>query len=131
MLLTGSGDELGALIGSGLSSACCWPSFLFSLCLLKVHVEISSLLLQPMVHCSFFPPLLCASFSLLFIVSFVLFFVGRGSSVCPGDYAGLSQRWLGEYCMMLGAYLFGLPNVSQAGLKLATGGGSSPPVFLM
>jgi hypothetical protein len=33
--------------------------------------------------------------------------------------------------MMLGAYLFGLPNVSQAGLKLATGGGSSPPVFLM
>jgi hypothetical protein len=29
---------------------------------------------------------------------------------------------------MLGAYLFGLLNVSQAGLELVSGG-SSPPVF--
>jgi hypothetical protein len=40
-----------------------------------------------------------------------------GRSVCPGSYADLSQEWLGEFCMMLGAHLFGLLNVSQAGLE--------------
>jgi hypothetical protein len=35
----------------------------------------------------------------------------------------------GEYLMMLGAHLFGLPNVSQAGLELVFGSGGSPPVF--
>jgi hypothetical protein len=71
------------------------------------------------------PFLLCASFQ--FIVYSDFFFVDV--SVCPGGYAGLPQRWLGEYCMTLGAHLFGLPNVSQAGLELVSGGGGSPPVF--
>jgi hypothetical protein len=31
--------------------------------------------------------------------------------------------------MMLGTHLFGLLKISQAGLELATGGSSSPPVF--
>jgi hypothetical protein len=31
--------------------------------------------------------------------------------------------------MVLGAHLFGLLNVSQAGLLLASGGGGSLPVF--
>jgi hypothetical protein len=30
---------------------------------------------------------------------------------------------------MLGAHLFGLLNVSQAGLELVSGGDGSPPVF--
>jgi hypothetical protein len=70
------------------------------------------------------PPLLCACFQ--FVVYSGLFW---GGSVCPVGYAGLSQGWLGQYHIMLGAHLFGLPNVSQAGLKLASGGGRCPPVF--
>jgi hypothetical protein len=35
----------------------------------------------------------------------------------------------GENCVMLGAHLFGLPNVSQAGLEPVAGGGISFPVF--
>jgi hypothetical protein len=35
----------------------------------------------------------------------------------------------GEYCVMLGAHVFGMSNVSQAGLELASGGSGSPPVF--
>jgi hypothetical protein len=42
-----------------------------------------------------------------------------GGSVCPGDCAGLSQGWLGELRMTLGTHLFGLPNVSHAGLESA------------
>jgi hypothetical protein len=34
-----------------------------------------------------------------------------------------------EFCVMLGAHLFGLLNVSQAGLELAAGSGCSPPIF--
>jgi hypothetical protein len=47
----------------------------------------------------FLPPLLCASFQ------FVFYSVGffAGVSVCPGGYGGLSQEWLGEYHVMLGA----------------------------
>jgi hypothetical protein len=41
-------------------------------------------------------------FSSLFIAQ--LFLWGAGS-VCPGGSAGLSQGWLGEYCMTLGAHL--------------------------
>jgi hypothetical protein len=44
----------------------------------------------------------CLLFS--FFVFVFVFLQGRGS-VCPGGYAGLSQGWLGEYCMMLGAHL--------------------------
>jgi hypothetical protein len=72
-------------------------------------------------------------FNLLFVVQFfgILFFVFifcMDGSLCPRGYAGLSQGSLGEYHMMLGAYLFYLPNVSQAGLELVAGGSGSPPV---
>jgi hypothetical protein len=65
----------------------------------------------------FLPLLLCANF--LFI-----YFFG-GESVCPGGYAGLSQGWLGEYHMMLGTHLFGLPKVSQASLEPVYGSGTA------
>jgi hypothetical protein len=58
-------------------------------------------------------PLCCVLvFSSLFIIQFVLLFLFSRGSVCPGGYAGLSQGWLEEYHMM-----FGLPNISQAGLQ--------------
>jgi hypothetical protein len=57
-------------------------------------------------------------FSSLFIVQDFLR-VCVGGSVCPGGYSGLSQGWLGEYCMMLGTHLLGMLNISQAGLKAA------------
>jgi hypothetical protein len=58
-------------------------------------------------------------FSLLFIVQFcfVLFYFA-GSQSAQG-YAGLYQGWLGKYRIMLDAHLFGLQNVSQAGLEPA------------
>jgi hypothetical protein len=65
-------------------------------------------------------------FSSLFIVQF---FCVMGP-VCSEGYAGLSQGWLGEYHMVLGAHLFSLLNVSQAVLELVSGGGGgSPPIF--
>jgi hypothetical protein len=74
-------------------------------------------------------PLCCVLvFSSLCVVQFLFFFFLWGS-VCAGGYAGLSQGWLGEYHVMLGAHLFGLLNISQAGLELAAGGGGSPPVL--
>jgi hypothetical protein len=66
-------------------------------------------------------------FSILFIVQFFFFFFAWGISL-PGGYAGLSQGW-GEYHVTLGAYLFGLLNVSQTGLESAAGSSGSPPVF--
>jgi hypothetical protein len=53
---------------------------------------------------------------LIFSSLFIQVFFGGGMSVCPGGYAGLSQGWLGEYHVTLHAHLFGLPNISQAGL---------------
>jgi hypothetical protein len=41
-------------------------------------------------------------------------FIVQGFFCVEGDYAGLSQWWLWEYHMMLGAHVFALPNVSQA-----------------
>jgi hypothetical protein len=64
-------------------------------------------------------------FCSLFIVQFFLCF-GR-VSVCTGAL-WFTPGWLGERHMMLGAHLFGLLNVSHAGLELAVGG-SSPSVF--
>jgi hypothetical protein len=64
------------------------------------------------------PPPLCASFQ--FLVYCTFFFFCMGFSTASG-YASLSQGWLGEYHVILGAYLFGLLNVSQAGLEVASG----------
>jgi hypothetical protein len=68
-------------------------------------------------------------FSLLFIIQFFWWFFSFFvlASVCPGGYAGLSQGLLGEYLMMLGTNLFGLPNVFQTGFELASGSGGSSP----
>jgi hypothetical protein len=68
---------------------------LSSLCLLKVHVEISSLLLPTSPDALSATQSLCyvLVFSSLFIVQFFVlgFFCGAGGgSVCPGGYAGLS-----------------------------------------
>jgi hypothetical protein len=95
--------------GSCLSPACCQPFCLSSLCLLNIHVEISSLLLPPLLQCAYStpPPLLCFSFQYLFYCSVFCCccFVGQG---------GLSAQWAmlvypmggwGEYHVMLGAYL--------------------------
>jgi hypothetical protein len=94
--------------GNSLSPACCWPVCLSSLCLLEVHTEISSLPLPPSpVHLQHTAPCGACSFSvpcLLFSYLFVCFLQG-GRSVCPGDYAGLSQGWLWEYHMTLSAHL--------------------------
>jgi hypothetical protein len=76
----------------------------------------------------FLLPLLCASFQ--FVVYF-RFFWWIGDQPAQGGYAGLSQGWLREYHVTLGSHLFGLLNVSQAGLELVSGGSSSPPVFSM
>jgi hypothetical protein len=59
---------------------------------------------------------------------FGFFFAWEGS-VSPGGYVGLSQGWLGEYCVALGAYLFGLLNVSQERLETGSGG-TEPSCFL-
>jgi hypothetical protein len=64
-------------------------------------------------------------FSLLLIVQAFFW----GGEVIPGGYAGLFQVWLEEYHVTLGTHLVGLPNVSQAGLELASGGYDSSPVF--
>jgi hypothetical protein len=53
-------------------------------------------------------------FSSLFIVQgFFCLFVFAGVSICPWGYTGLSKRWLGGYCVMLGFHLFHLLNVSK------------------
>jgi hypothetical protein len=107
--------------GSSLSSARSQPFSHSSLCLLKVHREINSCP-YPLLQCAFrIPaPLLCVSFQ--FFVYCSVFFWGE-ESVCPGGYAGLSQEWLGEYCVSLDVHLFGLLDVSLlAGLELVSGG---------
>jgi hypothetical protein len=64
-------------------------------------------------------PLCCVFiFSSLVIVRFFFFFLQGEGSVCPGDYAGLSQGWLWEYCMTPGAHLL---DVYQADLELTSG----------
>jgi hypothetical protein len=56
-------------------------------------------------------------YSLLFVIQ-LFFFLGGGLSL-PKGCASLSQGWLGEFCVMRGAHLFGLSNVLQAGLEPA------------
>jgi hypothetical protein len=75
---------------------------------------------SPLLQCTLsFLPLYCV---LVFSSLFIQFLFWKGESDCPGGYAGLSQGWLGEYCVMLGTHLFGLSNVSQARLELVYGG---------
>jgi hypothetical protein len=72
-------------------------------------------------------PLCCV---LVFSSLFIQFFCEGGVVSLPRGYAGLSQGWLGKYCIMPDAHLFSLLNVSQAVLELVSGGGGgSPPIF--
>jgi hypothetical protein len=81
--------------GSSLSLARCWPFCLSSLCLLKVHMEISI----P-------PPLLCVSFQFLVYCS-VFFFCGVGGQsaqgamlVCPRGGWGNTVWHLALTCLV-------------------------------
>jgi hypothetical protein len=66
----------------------------------------------PSAACSFLVP--CFLF-------YFIFLLGGGGSICPGSYAGLSQGWLWEYCVLLICSPV-LLDVSQAGLDLSSGG---------
>jgi hypothetical protein len=109
-----------------LITTCCWPSCLSSIGLLIVRTEIISLLF-PLLWCAFSVcPFCCVLvFSSLFIVQ--LFFV-CGGSVCPGAMLVYPMGGCGNNHVTLGSHLFGLPNVSHAGLEPAAGSGHSPPV---
>jgi hypothetical protein len=75
------------------------PLFTESSCrdqLLALSLSFGALIAPHPLYCMFV-------FNSLFIVQLV-FFVGW-VSVCPGSYAGLSQGWLWEYHMTLGAHL--------------------------
>jgi hypothetical protein len=67
-------------------------------------------------------------FSSFFIVQYFFFFFLQGVSLPTGLWWFI-PGWVGEYRVMLGAHLFGLPNASQAVLELVAGGSGSPSVF--
>jgi hypothetical protein len=68
-----------SILGSGLSPVHCWPSCLSGLCLLKVHVEMRSLLLPPsLVQLQHPAPSAVCSFSVPCLFSFCFFFAGLG-----------------------------------------------------
>jgi hypothetical protein len=113
--------------GHVLSPACCQPFCLSSLCLLKVHAEISSLP-SPFLWCPYSTPspLLYVPFQFLVYCSVIylfIIFVGQGVSL-SGGYVGLSQGWLWEYHMSLGVHLLAA-RCPQAGLEVASGGAVS------
>jgi hypothetical protein len=126
MLLTGSGYELCGSLSALFQAvayhpptvqASAFPAFVY-----WKFAWRSAPYSSPLLWCAYstLPSLLCVSFQ--FLVYYSVFFYGaEEGSVCPGGYADLSQGWLGEYCVMLGAHLFGLPNVSQAVSELAYG----------
>jgi hypothetical protein len=89
MLLTGPGDELCGLLPALFQAAAyhlpapCQPFCLSSLCLLKVHTEISSLLLPPSsVHLQHPTPLLCVSFQ--FLIQFLCVCIAGGGQFAQG-----------------------------------------------
>jgi hypothetical protein len=118
--------------GSALSTTHCRPFCLSSLCLLKVHMEISFLLFPPL-QCTFSNSTLqlCVSFqSLVYCLVFWFFgfFCVREGSLAQGAmlvYPGVTWGIPRDAF----AHLFGLPNVSQTGLELASGGSRRPPVY--
>jgi hypothetical protein len=112
--------------GSGLPPTYCQPSCLSYL--LRVCMEISSLPFLPSpLHFQWFCFICCALvFSSLFILQVFLWGYCQSAQGAVLDFSG---GWQGEYRVLLGAHLFGLSNVSQAGLELVAGGGGTPPVF--
>jgi hypothetical protein len=106
---------------NGSSPAQCWPICLSSLCLLKVRMEISSVLfpLPPVLLEHPAPSAACSFFSCFFIIQ-VLFFVGQGVSLSKG--AVLVYPWGGCGNTMCHLFAHLLVCVSQVGLELASGG---------
>jgi hypothetical protein len=105
--------------GSGLSPTHCQPSCLSSHLFTEVHMEISSLPLPHSLVCyQQLHPFACVSFQFVVYCSVLsfFFFCRRGVSL-PRRLCWFIPGWLGEYYMMLGTHLFGLPNVSQTGLE--------------
>jgi hypothetical protein len=101
MLLPGSGDELcGPISGSGLSSTCCQPSACPVFVCQKFRWRSASCS-SPLLQWTYSILPLCCVFLLssLFSILFLL------ESVCLGGCAALSQEWLWEYHMTLGAHL--------------------------
>jgi hypothetical protein len=123
MLLTGLGDEFVVLYLPYFRQRliiCLLSALLPFQPLFTESFHGDQLLASPLfsgVLSELLPPAVCSFFIFLFIV---LVFLGGVGSVCTGSYACLSQGWLREYHIMLGAHLFGMPNVFQAGLKLAS-----------
>jgi hypothetical protein len=106
MLLSGSGDELCGLLTALFQAMSyhlpvvgpsAFPGFVYWKFLWRYTPCSSSLF-----WCSYstLPPQLHVPFQFLVYYS-GFFFLSGGESVCPGGYAGLSQGWLWEYCMML------------------------------
>jgi hypothetical protein len=94
-------------------------------CLLKACRESSSLLLLPhLVHSKSLS--LSAAYSFQFLVYYSVFFCVGWGSVCPGSYAGLSQRWLLEYHVPLICSPVGLCLPSRFG---ADSGGTGAFLF--
>jgi hypothetical protein len=120
MFLTGSGDKLCGS-SSCYSSAQCWPFCLSSLSLPKVCPEIRSLLF-PLLWCAYSPPppLHCVHFQFLVYSDFFVVIVGHGVSLPWGlcwFISGVARGVLRDTCCSPVC----LPNVSQAGLELASG----------
>jgi hypothetical protein len=135
--------------GSSSSSACCQPVCLFTLCLLKVCTENSSLtlptsLVQQLIGCLTFQALftvslcedqllaplpfsgalsapcpLCCMFLFSSLFIIQFCFFAGWGSVCPEGYAGLLRGGCGNTAWCLFAHL--LVCISQAGLELVSG----------
>jgi hypothetical protein len=95
------------------------PGYFCRLCLLKVPVEISSLLLLISPECLEHPaPLLCVPFQFLVYYSVFIFLQGGGQSV-QGAMLVYPRGGCGGTACRLFAHL--LVCISQAGLELASG----------
>jgi hypothetical protein len=131
MLLTASGDEhcgaLPALFQAAafhqpIVSPPAFPAFVYW----SLHGD-QFLAPSPSLVCFQQPRPLCCV--LVFSSLFIHYFSGGEGVSMPWGLCWFIPGWLGEYNMTLGAHLFGLQNVSQAVLELASGHGKSSPVF--
>jgi hypothetical protein len=104
---------------SGYSPTRCWPFCISSLCLLKVHVEISYFPLPPSLVHSKHPTLsaACVLLSSLFIIQL---FLWGGSQSVQGALLVYPRGGCGSTACCLFSYP--LVCISQAGLELVSGG---------
>jgi hypothetical protein len=101
-------------LGIGLLPTSSPPFCLSSVSLLIVLLRLA-FYPSPFLWCTFSVPTPSAvvlDYSSLFVIQFFW-----GGVSLPRGCAGLSQGWLGKFCMIRGTHLFVLSNVSQAGLE--------------